>query len=190
MVCDSLLMTLALESLHRSARDQTMTGIEHNPWEIGSRQHTCRGRRRHPQHARATWRTSDTPAAPMGLGKERPRARRGDRLSVRGLGGQDARLTVGARTARVAGVLVVQIGWASSVAGVAASGCRGRRATAAFRPPVAGHLGQASTAINRLAASHVFASLKRLGQGFAPTPRGGLRCAQPARNPRVGEGAA
>lgn len=42
----------------------------------------------------------------------------------------------------------------------------------------------------RLAASHVFASLKRLGQGFAPTPRGGLRCAQPARNPRVGEGAA
>ena len=40
----------------------------------------------------------------------------------------------------------------------------------------------------RLAASHVFASLKRLGQGCAPTPRGGLRCALAARRVQAWEG--
>jgi hypothetical protein len=40
----------------------------------------------------------------------------------------------------------------------------------------------------RLAASHVFASLQRLGQGCAPTPRGGLRCALAARRVRAWEG--
>ena len=35
----------------------------------------------------------------------------------------------------------------------------------------------------RLAASHVFASLKRLARGSAPGPRSGLRCAQSARKP-------
>jgi hypothetical protein len=42
----------------------------------------------------------------------------------------------------------------------------------------------------RLAASHVFASLKRLGQGCAPTPRGGLRCALAARRVQAWEGRA
>ena len=42
----------------------------------------------------------------------------------------------------------------------------------------------------RLAASHVFASLKRLAQGSAPGPRGGLRCAHPAHKPHAGEGVA
>ncbi len=40
----------------------------------------------------------------------------------------------------------------------------------------------------RLAASHVFASLERLGQGCAPTPRGGLRCALAARCVHAWEG--
>ena len=42
----------------------------------------------------------------------------------------------------------------------------------------------------RFAASHVFASLKRLGQGCAPTPRGGLRCALAARRVQAWEGRA
>jgi len=42
----------------------------------------------------------------------------------------------------------------------------------------------------RLAASHVFASLKRLGRGAAPTPRGGLRCALAARCVHAWEGRA
>ncbi len=53
-----------------------------------------------------------------------------------------------------------------------------------------GCLSLASVRPRRLAASHVFASLKRLGQGCAPTPRGGLRCALAAHCVHAWEGRA
>jgi hypothetical protein len=53
-----------------------------------------------------------------------------------------------------------------------------------------GRLSLASVRPRRLAASHVFASLERLGQGCAPTPRGGLRCTLAARCVHAWEGRA
>ena len=54
--------------------------------------------------------------------------------------------------------------------------------------PIGGLWHHRVRAPRRLAASHVFASLKRLGQGCAPTPRGGLRCALAARRVQAWEG--
>jgi hypothetical protein len=54
--------------------------------------------------------------------------------------------------------------------------------------PIGGLWRHRVRAPRRLAASHVFASLKRLGQGCAPTPRGGLRCALAARRVQAWEG--
>lgn len=56
-----------------------MMGMKGNTRGIASRQPTCTGRRRNAHHARVIWRTSDTPPARVGLGKERPQARCGDR---------------------------------------------------------------------------------------------------------------
>ncbi len=165
-----------------------MMGMKGNTWGIASRQPTCTGCRRHPHHARAVWRTSDTPPAPMGPGKERPHAHCGDRARGGGLAGPGARPTEGARWAP--GWLMRQSRRPRRGAVGAGSSGRGRLASAWRRPPVASQLGGARTAQNRPEASHVFASLKRLGQGFAPTPRGGLRCAHPADKPRVGESVA
>jgi hypothetical protein len=54
--------------------------------------------------------------------------------------------------------------------------------------PIGGLWRHRMRAPRRLAASHVFASLKPLGQGCAPTPRGGLRCALAARRVQAWEG--
>lgn len=181
-------MSSALERLHHSARDQTMMGMKGITRGNASRQPTGTGRRRQAHQARAILRTSDTPPARVGLGKERPQARCGDRARGGGLDGLDARATETARWAP--GWLMRQSRRPRPVAVVAGLSGTGRPASAWRQPPSASQLGRARTAQNRPEASHVFASLKRLGQGFAPTPRGGLRCAQTADKPRARVGVA
>ncbi len=157
--------------MHARDKDQ---GIR---W-IASERSTRAGSRRHPHHARAAWPSYDTPPAPSGPGKERPHAR-----GVDGLSAGDAGWASRTRRVWALGFLVLESRWSRMVAVVAGSSCRARPAISWRRPPVAGQLGRGCAARKRLAASHVFASLKRLAQGSAPGPLGVPRCAQPARKP-------